>query len=630
MSTLEEDELLVVDKECVHHKFDRLNKLDSIGLDQEKSIQIGKGLSGIRIFLLITWHMLKIDEKEKNSYFVILDRNVYAGIPNAIAYISQFIKRLREFNEIKGSFEVTFASAANITGAINGTINESNPLSSNEFNTTIYVSENENPFEIVHNEIFTSKNKEIWKEWQRGKKNTEKPSPSQKTATTANKIKETNTTEKIVLDTISSEKKAENLKIKKAKLEARKKELDNMYPHSSEGNQFVKKLKNDYISLRSQYYLDDDYDVNDKDVVVDVSYAHDLDDLIISYVNTYNNVTNNKDIRPKIVIEMVNELKFVLNRLKLCYISEFYSSYERKYNSCIDVEGMFAEFNEVIKKCKKAENDLITEKNDIQKELQEIDFALTHKIDLIDVQMHRLYIDACNGMKSAKTAQEYKKIAETFKKCENYKDSAEKADKCLTLSKYLKTIETAETAYKKAKETVTTLEAEHLKIIKNLPVAENTLENIEKTIANKESSAPARKEEIQKEYNKKTSIIEEKIKQEKNITSEKMQYKNELIVKLNKTSKIFFWKISNLKKAIYETEKEIEHSEEQVTSFEKQTKNLQKDTQKKTDDIDKEIETLNKEYCNLQETIKQSQEKIKNIEENLDKHKKMLKKKNAF
>lgn len=74
----------------------------------------GFPLTGSLIFELCAWHMILIVKEEINKYNVALDNNLVYGIPDAYSYIGEFIKTLREYNELYEDFEVVFASTINI------------------------------------------------------------------------------------------------------------------------------------------------------------------------------------------------------------------------------------------------------------------------------------------------------------------------------------------------------------------------------------------------------------------------------------------------------------------------------------------------------------------------------------
>lgn len=170
---VEQDELLVLDEECVHHAFDKLNRIDppiinGVKVDV-KGAKIGKGISGARIFLLIAWHMIKIVESEENTYVVALDQNMFKGIPGATAYVLQLIKRLREYNGISGEFSAVFASTFNAMGGIDGPISGRNPLACRAGMDAIKVKDGEDPYASVLKEIEEAKQKGVWKQWDRGR-----------------------------------------------------------------------------------------------------------------------------------------------------------------------------------------------------------------------------------------------------------------------------------------------------------------------------------------------------------------------------------------------------------------------------------------------------------------------------
>lgn len=181
LNYVEEEELLVVNEDCVHFKFDELNKIDPPIVNGAKAdvkgAKIGKGLSGIRVFLLMAWHLIRIAEIESDKYIVALDGNVYAAIPNAEAYIAQLIKRLRSFNGITRDFEVVYASVLNLDDEaedfieIPYVIESRNPLacSRNELLNAITIKENGAPYQIVQKQIEKAREQGVWKTWKRGK-----------------------------------------------------------------------------------------------------------------------------------------------------------------------------------------------------------------------------------------------------------------------------------------------------------------------------------------------------------------------------------------------------------------------------------------------------------------------------
>ena len=73
-------------------------------------------ITGATVFELCAWHMLLITKSEKNKYNAAIDSNLIYGIPDAFAFVGEFIKTLRAYNEIYDNFEVTYVSTINVDG----------------------------------------------------------------------------------------------------------------------------------------------------------------------------------------------------------------------------------------------------------------------------------------------------------------------------------------------------------------------------------------------------------------------------------------------------------------------------------------------------------------------------------
>ncbi len=79
-------------------------------------------LTGMTMMNLLAYHMLFIQENQKDDYTVAIDRNLVAGIPDAYHYAARFLRQLRLYNGKDGAFTVTFATAANFDSPIQGAL----------------------------------------------------------------------------------------------------------------------------------------------------------------------------------------------------------------------------------------------------------------------------------------------------------------------------------------------------------------------------------------------------------------------------------------------------------------------------------------------------------------------------
>lgn len=99
----------------------------------------GYPITGMTIFGFIALHMIKITENDDNKYSVIVDTNLIKGIPDAFAFLGEFIKTLRAYNEIYEDFEVSFFAMKNFNGACKD-ISEAVKGAETTMNKTITVS----------------------------------------------------------------------------------------------------------------------------------------------------------------------------------------------------------------------------------------------------------------------------------------------------------------------------------------------------------------------------------------------------------------------------------------------------------------------------------------------------------
>lgn len=79
-------------------------------------------ITGTTIFNLCAFHMLKIVRGENDSYAVMIDSNLIDGLPEAYAYVAEFIRTLRDLNGMTGAFTAVMASFGNMNGGISNYI----------------------------------------------------------------------------------------------------------------------------------------------------------------------------------------------------------------------------------------------------------------------------------------------------------------------------------------------------------------------------------------------------------------------------------------------------------------------------------------------------------------------------
>ena len=75
-------------------------------------------LSGLSVFELMAWHMIKLSALEENKYLAIVDCNLIKGIPEFYGYLGEIIKTFRKYNSIKGDFDVLAVSCINMDSPI--------------------------------------------------------------------------------------------------------------------------------------------------------------------------------------------------------------------------------------------------------------------------------------------------------------------------------------------------------------------------------------------------------------------------------------------------------------------------------------------------------------------------------
>ena len=118
---VEQNEDLMISKNSFHKEILRATR--------------GEPITGLTVFDLCAWHMLMLMRNSDNDYTAFVDRNLVKGIPDAYAFVGEFIRTLRHYNGQKENFCVHFNLVNNmdspcgeidtpVSGAVCKAINE--------------------------------------------------------------------------------------------------------------------------------------------------------------------------------------------------------------------------------------------------------------------------------------------------------------------------------------------------------------------------------------------------------------------------------------------------------------------------------------------------------------------------
>ena len=139
MNAMEAKENLII-KKSDYHKY-----LQEVTWDRD--------ITGTTLFNMCAYHMLKIVHKEDDFYVVAIDSNLIDGLPEAYAYVAEFIRELRDYNGLTGAFTAVMASMGNLNGGISRNIEQ--PIADaakHESSVSITVAEGEHPYTQIRKE----------------------------------------------------------------------------------------------------------------------------------------------------------------------------------------------------------------------------------------------------------------------------------------------------------------------------------------------------------------------------------------------------------------------------------------------------------------------------------------------
>ena len=103
---LEQNENLMLPKHSFHKEILRATRDEPI--------------TGLTVLDLCAWHMLVLMRNSDDDYTAFVDTNLIKGIPNAYAFIGEFIRTLRHYNDQKEDFRVHFNLTNNLDSPCGG------------------------------------------------------------------------------------------------------------------------------------------------------------------------------------------------------------------------------------------------------------------------------------------------------------------------------------------------------------------------------------------------------------------------------------------------------------------------------------------------------------------------------
>ncbi len=105
-AAVEQNEKLMLPKRSFHKELLRATRDEPI--------------TGLTVFDLCAWHILMLMRNSDNDYTTFVDTNLIKGIPNAYAFIGEFIRTLRHYNGQNGDFCVHFNLTNNLDSPCGG------------------------------------------------------------------------------------------------------------------------------------------------------------------------------------------------------------------------------------------------------------------------------------------------------------------------------------------------------------------------------------------------------------------------------------------------------------------------------------------------------------------------------
>ena len=79
-------------------------------------------ISGLSVFELMAWHMIKLKNLGDDKYMALVDRDLITGVPGFYGYLGEIIKSFRKYNDVTGDFDVLAVSCVNLDSPISGGI----------------------------------------------------------------------------------------------------------------------------------------------------------------------------------------------------------------------------------------------------------------------------------------------------------------------------------------------------------------------------------------------------------------------------------------------------------------------------------------------------------------------------
>lgn len=345
-------------------------------------------------------------------------------------------------------------------------------------------------------------------------------------------------------------------------------------------------------------------------------FGSQVEELIKESLEEYNEI--NSTISAEVAIDIVGEIENLIDEVNDTSIGNEQLGIEHTYTWGIDDAEIKAECRRLKQELRKVTRERQREREKQEKEDRDFEEAIKYGVEIKDLPKHRIYVNACQLKKKAKTSADYMKVQKEFDFIEGYLDSDKLRDQCSEKATKLKKIEKAQREFDETNKSLATVSKEFTECEEKIAVLEKELEVNTSTLTKKQDLLDANISGIEKKCEKQLAEIDAEIEnlknQESNIKSTKAQKETELA----NTFFLAFWKKNRLREEIAALTNNLVLLSKSISGYEHKKLTVKQEAETKIKKLKNDIYDLTKVINNQRKSLAELKEELLKISSKKD------------
>ncbi len=340
-------------------------------------------------------------------------------------------------------------------------------------------------------------------------------------------------------------------------------------------------------------------------------FGSQVEELIKESLEEYNEI--NSTISAEEAIDILDEIENLIDEVNDTSIGNEQLGIEHTYTWGINDTEIKFECRRLKQELRKGAREQQKEREKQEKEDRDFEEAIKYGVEIKDLPKHRIYVNAIQLKKKAKTSTDYMKAQKEFDSIKGYLDSDKLCDQCSEKATEFKKIEKAQKEFDEANKKLETASKECAECEEKIVILEKEFDINTSTLTKKKASLDSDISKIEKKCEKQLVEIDEEIEKLKNQESKIKSTKVQKEAELASAFFLAFGKKNRLREEIASLTNNLVLLSNSISDYEHKKLAVKQEAETKIKKLKNDISNLTKVVNNQSKSLAELKEELLKI-----------------